>query len=216
MSKGVVVSLCDVTGNMVRPWAEAGYQCICVDIQHSIRRDRQEGNILFTWGDVRSWWPSTFEDVVAVFAFPPCTHLAVSGARDFARKGLRHFIDALDLVESCRRMCEASGARWMIENPVGRLSTAWRKPDFSFNPCDYAGYLPKPSSDAYTKRTCLWTGGGFVMPDPRPVDPVLGSKMLRLGPSADRANLRSETPMGFARAVFEANGRDHSPYRQKS
>lgn len=56
-----VVSFCDLTGNMVRPWAEAGYECWCVDVQHSIRRDRTvavgNGLINFVWGDVRSWTP---------------------------------------------------------------------------------------------------------------------------------------------------------------
>lgn len=203
--KGVIISLCDLTGNMVRPWAEAGYECICVDVQHSIRRDRQEGNIRYVWGDVRSWWPDSFDGVKAVFAFPPCTHLAVSGARDFERKGLSYLIDSLQLVEACRRICEASGAKWMLENPVGRLSTCWRKPDHIFDPCDYAGYLDVPAPEAYTKKTCLWTGGGFAMPEVRRVNPDLGSKMHFIPPSDERANLRSATPMGFAQAVFEAN-----------
>ena len=43
MDRPAVISLCDKTGNMVRPWAEAGFECICVDIQHSIRKDRREG-----------------------------------------------------------------------------------------------------------------------------------------------------------------------------
>lgn len=203
-----ILSLCDYTGRMVEPWADAGYECITVDVQHSIRREHQRGNIRQVWGDVRYWWPESFEGVAAVFAFPPCTHLAASGARDWQDKGLTHLIDALSLVEACRRICEASGAPWMIENPVGRLATCWRQPDHAFDPCEYADYLDTDEervNEAYTKRTCLWTGGGFVMPEPRGVVPVLGSKMHRMSPGADRANLRSETPMGFARAVFLAN-----------
>lgn len=56
-----VVSLADLTGNMVRPWAEAGCECWCVDVQHSIRKDRMEevgaGLIHYVWGDMRSWSP---------------------------------------------------------------------------------------------------------------------------------------------------------------
>lgn len=193
----IVISLCDLTGNMVKPWAEAGYQCICYDMQHSIRRDRVEGNIEYRWGDVRSLTPSDFPKPSIVFAFPPCTHLAVSGARDFQKKGLRQYIDALELVESCRILCEISGVPYMIENPVSRLSSSWRKPDYTFDPCDYG--------DPYTKKTCLWTGGGFVMPPKSRVEPTEGTKMYRVPPSANRANIRSETPMGFARAVFAAN-----------
>jgi hypothetical protein len=140
----------------------------------------------------------------AVFAFPPCTHLAVSGARWFRDKGLDALAQALAVVEACRRICEWSGTRWMIENPVSTLASYWRKPDYIFDPCDYGGYLAPPG-DAYTKRTCLWTGGGFVMPPKCPVPPVEGSRMHRLAPSADRGDRRSETPVGFARGVFEAN-----------
>ena len=93
----------------------------------------------------------------------------------------------------------------MIENPVGTLSTHWRKPDAQFDPCDYAGYLDDPDADAYTKRTCLWTGGGFVVPLPKPVFPFQGSKMHLVPPGDNRANIRSATPRGFAQAVFEAN-----------
>ena len=204
MTMPLVVSLCDLTGNMVRPWAEAGYDCLCIDTAHPLRRGAQDGTITFRWGDVRAITP---EDIRAigepciVFAFPPCTHLAVSGARDFERKGLRLLIDALEVVESCRRLCDWFGCPWMLENPVSRLSTLWRKPDHLFDPCDYG--------DPYRKRTCLWTGGGFIMPPKRPVAATEGSKMHRMPPSADRAALRSATPMGFARAVFNANARPH-------
>ena len=60
-------------------------------------------------------------------------------------------------------------------------------------------------SEAYTKRTCLWIGGGFLLPEHKAVVPVLGSKMHNLPDSKGRANLRSATPAGFARAVFEAH-----------
>ncbi|MHB1065706.1 MAG: hypothetical protein ACYC1Z_14665, partial [Georgenia sp.] len=120
-----------------------------MDVQHSIRADRVEvvgaGTITYRWADVRSVTPDWFDrQPAAVFAFPPCTDLAISGARDFRRKGMRRLIDAMELVESCRLLCEFSGAPWMIENPVGRLSTLWRKPDHLFDPCDYG--------DPYTKR----------------------------------------------------------------
>lgn len=45
MMLAAVISLCDETGNMVRPRADAGYPCFCFDVKHSIRRPRQEGNI---------------------------------------------------------------------------------------------------------------------------------------------------------------------------
>jgi hypothetical protein len=213
MSRPTVVSLCDRSGNMVQPWAEAGYSCVCYDLQHSIRADRVEGNVTYRWADIRSLTVADFPAPSIVFAFPPCTNLAVSGARDFQRKGLRGLIDGLELVEAARQLCENSRAPWMLENPVSRLSSCWREPDYSFDPCDYG--------DPYTKQTCIWAGGGFVMPPQIPkgttdlfgnqslaVEPTLGSIVTEgawAAPGADRANVRSQTPMGFAYAVFAAN-----------
>jgi len=157
--------------------------------------------------DVRRFQVPVGRDVAFIFAFPPCTHLAVSGAKWFKGKGLRFLAEAVELVAVCAELCEQATAPYLIENPVGTLSTYWREPDFKFDPWEYAGYLTDPSEDAYTKKTCLWVGGGFRMPKSKPVFPTKGSKMHTLPPSEDRANLRSATPNGFARAVFEANKR---------
>ncbi len=196
-----VLSLCDRTGNMARPWADAGYDCLCIDIQHEgIHKD---GRITYIGADLREWLPPPRKYAI-VFAFPPCTNLAVSGARWFRGKGIGGLSEAIELVEACRRICEWAEAPWMLENPVSVLSSYWRKPDYTFDPCDYGGYLDPPG-DAYTKKTCLWTGGGFIMPDKRPVAPTEGSKMHLLPPSDNRGELRSITPEGFARAVMLAN-----------
>lgn len=210
MPDRIVLSLCDRTGNAVRPWADAGFECWIVDIQHPPGIGPvQDGIRKVGWDVCTINYPRTIFEPVGgigfVFAFPPCTHLAASGARWFKDKGLEKLQEAISTVAACKRICEESRAPYLIENPVGVLSTYWRKPDHLFDPCDYAGYLSDPSEDAYTKKTCLWTGGGFVMPEPRRVDPVLGSKMHRLSESKGRGDLRSVTPRGFAAAVFAAN-----------
>lgn len=188
----IVLSLFDFTGAMVKPWADAGYDCICVDIQHP-EGERLEGGILKVGADVREYLPPR-EPIAAVFAFPPCTHLAVSGARWFQGKGLGKLAESVALFHHAVRLCEWSDAPYFIENPVSTISTYWRKPDVAFDPCDYG--------DPYTKKTCLWLGNGFTMPPKTPVLPLEGSRMHLLPPSDDRANLRSATPPGFARAVF--------------
>ena len=206
VSAPIVLSLCDLTGNMVRPWREAGFECWIVDLQHPAGEqhidDDHMGRLVRVGADITDWLPPR-RDYVACFAFPPCTDLAVSGARWFKDKGLGALIDGLTLVERCRRICEWTGAPWMLENPVSTISTYWRQPDYKFDPYEYAGWSGK--DETYTKRTCLWTGGGFVMPEREPLQPELGSKMHLLPPSPDRANLRSATPNGFARAVLLAN-----------
>jgi hypothetical protein len=207
--KGIVLSLCDRTGVMVQPWLEAGYECWIVDVQHEpgAHYDGNRGHRLMRIGrSVHDMaleidggdWPLP-SDVAVTFAFPPCTNLAVSGARWFEDKGLEALHESLGLVVACKRICEAAGAPWMLENPVGTLSSYWRKPDYTFQPWQYG--------DTYTKKTCLWTGNGFVMPEPwivhKPAD--VKASIHLMPPSADRGDKRSITPAGFARAVFEAN-----------
>lgn len=205
------VFLCDKTGIAARPWADAGVECWCVDVEHSIRREKTSGNIHFVWGDCRTWAPPPNLNIIFVGAFPPCTHVAVSGARDFILKGGNMLRDALETFEACRLAAQWSRAPYFLENPMGILSSIPHigKPSHIFEPFQYAGYLADPSSDAYTKKTGLWTGGGFVMPSKRPVDPIDGSKMWKLSPGDDRADKRSATPAGFSRAVFEANAPEH-------
>lgn len=189
-----ILSLCDYTGNMLKPWAEAGHECFAVDVAQD--KPGVRDGIIYRTANIcdLNLEPGYFD---LIFAFPPCTDLAASGARWWSSKGLTATIEALRLVDVCRKLCEQATKGWMIENPVGRLSSAWRKPDYTFDPCDYG--------DPYTKKTCLWTGGQFVMPPKARVEPTLGSKMHTMPASKDRQRLRSETPMGFARAVYEAN-----------
>ena len=204
-----VVSLFDRTGTMLQPWQQAGYTTWAVDIQHSPGITATDGGRRWVGHDLhRPWLPPFDRDSIAfVAAFPPCTHLAVSGARWFKGKGLRALAEAIDLFATAAEFAEWSGAPYLIENPVSTISTYWRKPDHIFNPSDYTLFEP---ADNYTKKTCLWTGGGFTMPTNArdetlgPPDPTL---IHHMPPSAERADMRSMTPLGFARAVYEANTR---------
>jgi hypothetical protein len=207
MSKGYVISFCDYTTNILKPWAEAGYACFAYDIAHESIRIAEDGIWRVGYDlNIESIADALYEnrgDYALACAFPPCTDLAVSGARWFKSKGDERIISAADFAMWCNDLCAVTGAPYFVENPVGLLSTLWRKPDHYFDPCDYAGY--GHPEDAYTKKTCLWTGNGFKMPAKKRVDPIHGSKMHLMPPSKDRGAKRSVTPMGFARAVFEAN-----------
>lgn len=226
--KPTVLSLCDESGNMVRPWVEAGHKAVLVDKLH--KGVTTEGNITRVGADVRvyrSWLMSNrWLKFGAVFAFPPCTDLAVSGSRHFESKGEAKRRAAMEIVYCCHDICEVVGAPYMIENPVSVISSEWRKPDFYFHPDEYAGWNPDDHwADAYTKKTCLWVDNGFRVPGAdvrerkaapklarllrrrfmRPVPSTQGSKMHRLPPGPNRARIRSVTPLGFAYAVYEAN-----------
>ena len=205
-----VISLCDLTGNMVKPWVEAGFDALLVDPQHVTTRT--EGAVTKFAGTVEDAMPAISDlvqrgDVAMVFGFPPCTDMAVSGARWFEAKRAADKMfqaKAVMVAEQCRTIGRLSGAPWLVENPVSVLSSAFGKPQHTFHPADYTAY---EAGDNYTKNTCLWVGGGLVMPQPAK-DNTLGPADNRIHmapPGPDRANFRSATPMGFARALFHAN-----------
>lgn len=205
MSRDVAIFLCNRTGILAEPWANVGYECWCVDTDHSIRKDHEKrvgaGLIRYVWGDVRSWrLPSKLRGRIAFGAAEtPCTDLSVSGARDFVKKSGWALADGLQLFDSAETAFSFGDFPFMLENPVGRISTHRRKPDYTFQPWQYG--------DKWKKKTCLWTGGGFIMPTPTHLEQPEGTtqKIWLMAPSEDRADLRSETPPGFAKAVFEAN-----------
>jgi len=199
----IAIFLFCLTPNMAQPWADAGVECYCVDTQHA-PGERRNGNIIYVGADVCRWQPPLGRKIVFVAAFPPCTHLAVSGARWFKGKGLYALADSIALFARAADICEASGAPYLIENPVSTISSYWRKPDHSFHPWQFTGFEP---GDNYTKKTCLWTGGGFIMPEPF-VSPEAGEPDNRIhfaSPGDNRSNFRSATPMGFSIATFKAN-----------
>lgn len=197
---------------MVRPWANAGCECWCVDMQHSIRNDRVEqvgaGLIHFVWGDARSWRlpERARENLIQFFGFPPCTELTCTGARDFRKKGGWLLADAVQIFDSCEVAATFSGVPYMIENPAtNRLNTHRRPPDHRCHPWEFAGYLPDIQTDNTSKNTGLWTGGGFIMPAKKPAPAPHREDCFHATPGDGRADDRAITPMGFALAVFQAN-----------
>lgn len=96
------------------------------------------------------------------------------------------------MFEAGRQVADWSGAPWMQENPVTMLSSIPHigKPDYYFHPWQYAALC---EGDNYTKKTCIWGGNGFVMPEPCPA-PHLGPPDNRIhfaSPTDDRGDVRS-------------------------
>lgn len=196
---------------MAEPWAEAGYTCYCVDLQHPVRKDIIKeypggGKIIFTYGDARYWTPPIICKVVFFASFPVCTNLAGSGAQDYSnkngripKKGIPQLMDGLMLFNSCHFAASWSGAPFCVENPSGVIPTHFRKSDYTFHPWFYG--------DMYQKNTCLWTGNNFVMPEKwyivKPEE--VTQDIWLMTPGDDRQNKRSATPEGFAKAIFQAN-----------
>ena len=236
-----VVSLYDYTGEALRPWATRGYQCFAYDIQHpqsplscigqelhpaNVQTFPNGGNIFYIHADLHNF--ATLREIeqrhtgrtVFLSAFPVCTDMAVSGAKHFASKAEvnpEFQNEAATHAVLCSVLADSIGCSWYVENPVSVLSTLWRKPDRTFHPYEFGGYLPADDRhprysdhiaprDAYSKRTCLWTGGGFTMPATKPVSFGASSQFAKLGgKSAKTKNIRSATPRGFALAVCLSN-----------
>lgn len=182
-----IISLCDYSGSWSKPYLEAGYEVIQIDIQ----RGGQDVRLL-----------QKQDDVHGILAAPPCTCFASSGA--WVKRSDHDMIEALSVVDACIRLVFACKPKWWcLENPVGKLARYLGRPRMYFQSCDYG--------DPYTKRTCLW--GDFTMPMPlllgenRAVKPILGNTpIMKLGgKSLKTKNARSQTPAGFARAFFEVN-----------
>lgn len=161
---GVIISLCDLTGSMVEPWVNAGYDAVLVDPQHGkYSNDGRIERLPCTVIEAAARIGEILRGrrVVFVSGFPPCTDVAVSGARWFAEKASKdkHFQSKAALVaEQCRMTGALSGAPWIFENPVSVFSSIFGPPQHTFHPHHYTGYC---EADNYTKQTCLWSGGGI-------------------------------------------------------
>jgi hypothetical protein len=211
----IAISLFDITGTMLKPWLESGYECHLFDIQHkSGSTTRADGMICHGYDLSRLPLPLLEllqQEIAFVSAFPPCTSLSVSGARWMAGKGLRALQDSVGWFATSAEFCTLSKAPYLIENPVSTIATYWRSSDHRWHPSWYAGYSGE--QDNYTKETHLWVGGGYIHPERRSFGDLLDGPdttyIHNMPPSDERANMRSATPEGFARAVFEANNGRH-------
>ena len=125
-----------------------------------------------------------------IVAFPPCTHLAVSGARCFEqkRKDGRQQQGIDFFMEFTKSDCE----KIAIENPIGIMSTQYRKPDQIIQPWMFG--------HGETKATCLWLKN---LPKLEPTNIVEGreQRVWKMPPGPERAKERSKTFPGIAKAM---------------
>lgn len=135
--------------------------------------------------------PILTEDWDMVIAFPPCTDLAVSGAKWFMDKRADGRQQAS--VEFFLKFTQIDHVPMVaIENPIGIMSTHYRKPDQIIQPWQFG--------HGETKATCLWLKG---LPKLTPTRIVEGreGRIWKMPPSQDRARLRSKTYQGIADAM---------------
>ena len=150
-----------------------------------------------------------------IIAFPPCTYLTVTGNRWFnidryGEKAIQRHKDRKEAIDFFMAFANADCERIAIENPVGIMSSEWRKPNQIINPWQFG--------DAFEKKTCLWLKGlpeltptNIVeMPPRKKFDsgksmPSWYAEAWHL-PKEERAKLRSKTFPGIARAMAEQWG----------
>ena len=197
----IVLDLCGATGAWSKDYKNAGYDVRIITLPKY---------------NVIDYFPP--DNVYGILAAPPCTMFSLAGNRWRYQEKLNgeyipKIIEALIIVQGCLRIIKICKPKfWVLENPVGTLSTYLGPPKMTFNPCDYG--------DPYTKKTALW--GDFVPPLPlfigedRSVQAEFvtlssGKRMSKVHynafrlPKDKRTEARSITPPGFARAFFEAN-----------
>lgn len=175
-----ILVACEYSGRVRDAFRKIGHTAVSCDLLPSDAPGPHiQGSVL----DVLDWgW-----DIV--IAFPPCTDLCVSGAKHFAvkradgrqQKSIDFFM-----------MFTQLDCTWAIENPVGIMSTHYRKPDQIIQPWQFG--------HGETKATCLWLKG---LPKLRPTNTVEGreARIHKMPPSHDRAKERSRTYQGIADAM---------------
>ena len=150
-----------------------------------------------------------------IIAFPPCTYLTVTGNRWFnvekyGEKAIKRLQDREQAIKFFWEIANADCNKIVIENPVGIMSTVWRKPDQIIQPYQFG--------EKAEKKTCLWIKGVDKLVSTHEVEPPDRVKfdsgktmpkwyadLWRL-PKAERSKLRSRTFYGISKAMAEQWG----------
>jgi site-specific DNA-cytosine methylase len=179
-----VLIACEFSGIVRDAFAARGHEALSCDLLPSERG----GN--HYQGDVRDIIGDGWDLMVA---HPPCTHLAVSGARWFCEKR----VEQAEALEFVRFLMDAPIPHIALENPVSVISSRIRKPDQIIQPWQFG--------HGETKATCLWLKG---LPLLRPTQVVDGreASVHKMAPGPERWRERSRTFEGIAEAMAEQWG----------
>lgn len=182
-----VLVACEYSGVVRDAFTRRGHTAVSCDLL-----DTESPGIHFK-GDVRALFRMNWDLMIA---HPPCTHLAVSGARHFAAKRADGRQQAA--VDFFMELINAPIPRIAVENPVCIMSSLYRKPDQIIQPWQFG--------HGETKATCLWLKGLAPL---RHTDVVAGRepRVHRMGPSPTRWKERSKTYQGIADAMADQWGR---------
>ena len=179
-----VLIACEFSGTVRRAFEARGHEAVSCDLL-----DAEDFSTKHLTGDVLQWLEGFYgQRWDLMIAHPPCTHLAVSGARWFKDKA-KEQAEALDFV---RALLNAPIPRIALENPVSVISSRIRKPDQIIQPWQFG--------HGEVKATCLWLKG---LPKLVPTNIVDGRHPAcwLASPGPDRWKIRSRTYSGIADAM---------------
>ena len=179
-----VLIACEYSGRVRDAFLARGHDAVSCDLLDTeVPGPHWKGDIkeIIPWG-----WD-------LMIAHPPCTHLAVSGARWFKEKRK----EQLEAFEFVLALAKAPIEKIAIENPISIISTWYRKPDQIIQPWQFG--------HGETKATCLWLKN---LPKLMPTNIVDGreQRVHKMPPSPDRWKERSRTYQGIADAMAEQWG----------
>lgn len=182
-----VAVICEYSGIVRDAFIAAGHDAISFDL---LPTERPGPHVM---GDVTCMPRDFWTQFDLAICHPPCTHLAVSGARWFKDKQQEQ-ADALAFV---RWLMDLPIERIAIENPVSIISSRIRKPDQTIQPWMFG--------HGETKATCLWLKN---LPKLQPTNIVEGreQRVHRMPPGPDRWKERSRTFTGIAEAMAQQWG----------
>ena len=176
------------------------------------------GYCIFTTMDGKNHYINYKWDLI--IAHPPCTRLCNSGQRwlywgneEYRKKKRKEQNEA---IEFFMQFVNADCEKIAIENPSGIMSTIYRKPDCIYNPYDFEG-------ETECKKTCLWLKGLTPLKPTRitPLPKEERTEGIWKGcfngktyawNSPECARLRSQTPIGVAKAMAEQWGKEVEKY----
>ena len=180
-----VLVACEYSGRVREAFRKKGHDAWSCDILPS-----EDNSPYHIQQDVKDVLSGKWDMLIA---HPPCTHLAVSGARWFKDK----VEEQKEAIEFFLHLANYPIERVAVENPVSIMSTRWRKPDQIIQPWMFG--------HGETKATCLWLRN---LPPLIPTDIVDGRypAVHKMGPSPDRWKNRSRTYQGIADAMADQWG----------
>lgn len=188
-----VLIACEYSGRVREAFRSLGYDAISCDLLPS--EDNSPYHYIGDVFDLIDYGSELYQPYDLMIAHPPCTDLAVSGARHFKEKiadGRQQI--ALDFVQ---KLMDAPIERIAIENPISVISSKIRKPDQIIQPWQFG--------HGETKSTCLWLKN---LPKLEPTNIVEGrsDRIHKMPPGPNRWKERSRTYQGIAEAMAKQWG----------